>query len=101
MIIYFSIGLIYLFLHFIFTGFKHSLKRYVILSFGFVLLWPIFLFNSIRLCFKIGKHLTIKGRWNLFFPTRKTSENGSVSNFDSSDVSGFFDETDNNTSVPF
>jgi len=100
-IIYFSIGLLYLLLHFIFSGFKNSLKRYVIISFGFLLLWPILIFNSIRLCFKIGKHLTPKGRWNLFFPARKNSKDESVNNFGSSDMSGFFDETDNDTSVPF
>ena len=95
MIIYFSIGLIYLLLHFIFSGFKHSAKRYLILFLSFVIVWPILLFNSIRLCFTIGKYLTFEGRWHLFFPARETKKEESDNNFVSSEMSDFFDEADN------
>ena len=101
MIIYFSIGLVYLLLHFIFSGLKKSLKRNLFLFFGFVLLWPLLLFNSIILYFKIGKHLTPRGRLNLFFPAKKTKEKEFVNNFDNSDLNGFVDDYDNDTSVPF
>ena len=100
LIIYFSIGLIYLLLHFIFSGFKHSGKRYLILFLSFVLLWPILLFNSIRLCFTIGKYLTFEGRWQLFFPARETEKEESDNNFVSSEMSDFFDEADNDE-APF
>ena len=100
LIIYFSIGLIYLLLHFIFSGFKHSAKRYLILFLSFVLLWPILLFNSIRLCFTIGKYLTFEGRWQLFFPARETEKEESDNNFVSSEMSDFFDEADNDE-APF
>ena len=100
LIIYFSIGLIYLLLHFSFSGFKHSGKRYLILFLSFVLLWPILLFNSIRLCFTIGKYLTFEGRWQLFFPARETKKEESDNNFVSSEMSDFFDEA-NNDQAPF
>jgi energy-coupling factor transporter transmembrane protein EcfT len=100
LIIYFSIGLIYLLLHFIFSGFKHSAKRYLILFLSFVIVWPILLFNSIRLCFTIGKYLTFEGRWQLFFPARETKKEESDNNFVSSEMSDFFDEADNDE-APF
>ena len=103
MIIYFSVGLIYLLLHFIFSGFEYSLKRFVVLLSSFVLLWPIILFDSIRLCFSIGKHLTPMGRWQLFFPTRKQKKEKSDNDFISSEINDFFDhiEDNNDDSVPF
>tara|TARA_B110001469_G_scaffold71234_1_gene67689 strand:- start:228 stop:566 length:339 start_codon:yes stop_codon:yes gene_type:complete len=100
LVIYFSIGLIYLLLHFIFSDFKHSAKRCLILFLSFVLLWPILLFNPIRLCFTIGKYLTFEGRWQLFFPARETKKEESDNNFVSSEMSDFFDEANNNQ-APF
>jgi hypothetical protein len=90
MIIYFSVGLIYLLLHFVFSGLGYSLKRLLVLLFGFILLWPIIFFNSIRLCFKIGRHLTPMGRWQLFFPARKHKKEKSDNDFVSSEITDFF-----------
>lgn len=99
LIIYFSIGLIYLLLHIVFSGFKHSAKRCFILFLSFVLLWPILLFNSIRLCFTIGEYLTFEGKWQLFFPARETKKEESDNNFVSSEMSNFFDEADNDQAL--
>jgi len=74
LIIYFSIGIAYLLLHLIFSGFKNSVKKYFILLFGFLFLWPLLLFNSVRLLLKVGKHLTLKGKFQLFFPGKETSK---------------------------
>ena len=73
MIFYFTIGITYLFLHLIFSGFKNSVKKYFIMLFGFLFLWPLILFNSLRLFFKVGKHLTLKGKFLLFFPAKETN----------------------------
>ena len=80
MIIYFTIGITYLFLYLIFSGFKNSVKKYLILLFGFLFLWPLFLFNSVRLFFKVGKHLTLKGKFLLFFPAKETSKRDNDTN---------------------
>ena len=76
MIFYFTIGITYLLLHLIFSGFKNSVKKYLIMLFGFLFLWPLILFNSLRLFFKVGKHLTLKGKFLLFFPAKETTKRG-------------------------
>jgi hypothetical protein len=76
MTLYFSIGITYLLFHLIFSGFKNSVKKYLILFFGFLFLWPLILFNSLRLFFKVAKHLTLKGKFLLFFPAKETSKRG-------------------------
>lgn len=102
MIIYFSVGVIYLLIHFIFSGFEYSLKQLLVLLSGFVLLWPIILFNSIRLCFSIGKYLTPMGRWQLFFSTRKQKKEKSDNDFISSEINDFFDDIEyDDDSAPF
>jgi len=72
--LYFTIGITYLFLHLIFSGFKNSVKKYLIMLFGSLFLWPLILFNSLRLFFKVGKHLTLRGKFLLFFPAKETSK---------------------------
>ena len=42
--------------------------------FGFLFLWPLILFNPLRIFFKVGKHLTLKGKFLLFFPAKETSK---------------------------
>ena len=74
--LYFTIGITYLLLHLIFSGVKNSVKKYFIMLFGFLFLWPLILFNSLRLFFKVGKHLTLKGKLLLFFPAKETSKRG-------------------------
>ena len=74
MVLYFTIGITYLLLHLIFSGFKNSVKKYFILLFGFLFLWPLLLFNSLRLFFKAGKYLTLKGKFYLFFPAKETKK---------------------------
>lgn len=103
MIIYYSVGVIYLLLHFIFSGLEYSLMRLLVLLFGFILLWPIILFNSIRLCFSIGKHLTPMGRWQLFFPARKQKKEKSDNDFISLEINDFFDDIEDtdDDSAPF
>ena len=49
--------------------------------FGFLFLWPLFLFNSLRLFFKVGKHLTLKGKFLLFFPAKETSKKSRDTDF--------------------
>jgi len=49
--------------------------------FGFLFLWPLFLFNSLRLFFKVGKHLTLKGKFLLFFPAKETSKRARDTDF--------------------
>lgn len=103
LITYFSIGLIYLLLHCFFAGFKYSLKRYFVLIFGFVLMWPFLLFNSIKLHFKIGKNLTAKGKLRLYLPVKESKKEKSNIQFDNSDlpdISGY-DIRNNDGSNPF
>ena len=97
MTLYFSIGITYLLLHLIFSGFKNSVKKYLILFFGFLFLWPLFLFNSLRLLFKVGKHLTLRGKFLLFFPAKETNKSDVENNFFKSEkIEGFENFEDNN-----
>lgn len=92
MIIYFLIGLTYFLICYIFFCFKNSFKRLVFLFFALVILWPIFLFNSIRLFFSIGKYLTPKGRRQLFFPTKVPKKEKSDNYFVGLERTDFFDD---------
>lgn len=92
MIIYFSIGLTYFLVYFIFFSRKKSFGRLIFFAFALIILWPIFLFNSIRLFFSIGRYLTPRGRWQLFFPAKKTTKKKLDNDFVSSEIRNFFDD---------
>ena len=90
MIIYFSIGVTNFLVYFIFFNLKNSFGRLIFFVFALIILWPIFLFNSIRLFFLIGRYLTPRGRWQLFFPTKKTTKEKSDNDYVSSEIRNFF-----------
>ena len=96
MTLYFTIGITYLLLHLIFSGFKNSVKKYLIMLFGFLFLWPLILFNSLRLFLKVGKHLTLRGKFLLFFPAKETNKSDVENNFFKSEkIEGFENFEDN------